>query len=89
MIKVGRDEANDIVLSDEENVYLSRYHFTLEKSLKGPFWLIRDGQWRKDKRQWVPSTNGTYLNSAQVSIEGLRIFTGDIITVGEYKLKVQ
>ncbi len=89
MIKIGRGESNDIVLVDDGNVYISRCHFTLEKSLKGPFWLIRDGQWHKDVRQWIPSTNGTYLNSAPVSSEGLKVFTGDIITIGEYKLKVQ
>lgn len=89
MIKIGRGESNDIVLVDDGNVYISRCHFTLEKSSKGPYWLIKDGQWCKDDRQWKPSTNGTYLNSAAVPTEGLKVFTGDIITVGEYKLKVQ
>ena len=89
MLRVGRESSNDIVLTDAESLYVSRFHFTLEKSLDGSYWLIRDGQWQKNERRWVTSTNGTYLNVTQVSQEGLKIFTGDIITVGEYKIKVE
>lgn len=89
MLRIGRESGNDIVLTDTESLYVSRFHFTLEKSLDGSFWLIRDGQWQKNERRWVTSTNGTYLNVTQVSQEGLKIFTGDIITVGEYKIKVE
>lgn len=89
MIKIGRGELNDLILLDDENAYISRYHFTLEKSLRDSFWIIRDGQWRKEVEQWVPSTNGTFLNATPVTTEGLKVYTGDIITVGEYKIKVQ
>ena len=89
MLRIGRESSNDIVLSDTKNLFVSRFHFTLEKSIDGSFWLIRDGQWQKNERRWVTSTNGTYLNVTQVSPEGLKIFTGDIITVGEYKIKVE
>ena len=89
MLRIGRESSNDIVLSDTKNLYVSRFHFTLEKSADGSYWLIRDGQWQKNERRWVTSTNGTYLNVTEVPSEGLKIFTGDIITVGEYKIKVE
>ncbi len=89
MLRIGRESSNDIVLSDTKNLFVSRFHFTLEKSIDGSYWLIRDGQWQKNERRWVTSTNGTYLNVTQVPPEGLKIFTGDIITVGEYKIKVE
>ena len=88
MLRVGRCNNNDIILP-ESSVYVSRYHFTLEKSKDGSFWIIRDGQWMKDEKRWVASTNGTYLNATPVSCDGLKVFTGDIITVGEYKIKVK
>lgn len=89
MIRVGRNTQNDIVLRVNEETYLSRHHFTLERSYEGNYWIIKDGQWMKELRQWENSTNGTYLNSTPVSSNGQKLFTGDIITVGEYKLKVE
>lgn len=90
MVEVGRSDSNNIVLHETGELhYVSRHHFTLEKSRDGSHWVIRDGQWDKNTRQWVPSTNGTYLNTAAVTPGGTKIFTGDIITVGEYKLKVE
>lgn len=90
MIEVGRSENNDIILPEKGEIhYVSRHHFTLEQSQQGRFWIIRDGQWNSQERVWVRSTNGTYLNATDVSTHGLRIFSGDIITAGEYKLKVE
>lgn len=95
MLHVGRKpEDNDIVLPENNSTYVSRYHFTLEKSKDGSFWTIKDGQWIKSERAWVTSTNGTYLNATPVITHsdgknGLKVFTGDIITVGEYKIKVE
>lgn len=89
MLRVGRELYNDIVISENSSMYVSRYHFTLEKSADSSFWLIRDGQWRMSEHRWVNSTNGTYLNATPVTREGLKVFTGDIITIGEYKLKVE
>lgn len=95
MLHVGRKpEDNDIVLPENNSTYVSRYHFTLEKSKDGSFWTIKDGQWIKSERAWVTSTNGTYLNATPVIThsdgkDGLKVFTGDIITVGEYKIKVE
>lgn len=89
MLHVGREKDNDLVLLATADSYVSRYHFTLEKAADGSCWTIRDGQWVAAERRWLPSTNGTYLNGTLVSPQGLKLFTGDIITVGEYKLKVE
>lgn len=91
MIRVGRSEQNDIVLKcDAKDTYVSRFHFTLERSAKEEGWMIKDGQWNKESRQWQPSTNGTYLNTSRVTTsDGLQLYTGDIITAGEYKFKVE
>lgn len=89
MIRVGREFENDIVLPEQGTTFVSRYHFTLERSVNGTYWTIRDGQWRKSERRWVTSTNGTYINATPVTSDGLRVFTGDIITAGEYKIKVE
>lgn len=89
MVRVGRNSQNDIVLKESIETYVSRFHFTLERTSEGRYWIVKDGQWQKDVRQWMPSTNGTYLNASPVSTEGQKLFTGDIITAGEYKLKIE
>lgn len=91
MVRVGRNASNDIVLEvdPDEDTYLSRHHFTIERSRDAHYWLVKDGQWMKEERQWKRSTNGTYLNAMPVNIDGQRLFTGDIITAGEFKLKIE
>ena len=89
MVRVGRGVDNSIALPANENTYLSRQHFTLELATTGDYWTLRDGQWSKAEKKWLPSTNGTYLNATAVSEKGLRVFTGDIITAGEYKIKIE
>ena len=91
MIRVGRSRENNIVLREKENedTFVSRHHFTIERSIDGRYWTIKDGQWLKEERGWKLSTNGTYLNASRVTSEGQRLFTGDIITAGEFKLKVE
>lgn len=91
MIRVGRNSHNDIVLTvdPDGDSYLSRFHFTIERAQDGHYWKVRDGQWMKDRREWGSSTNGTFLNATPVTTEGQRLYTGDIITAGEYKLKIE
>lgn len=90
MIEVGRSDSNSIVLQETGDLhYVSRHHFTLERSRDSTYWIIRDGQWNKNLRKWIASLNGTYLNATIVSTKGMKVYTGDIITVGDYKLKVQ
>lgn len=91
MVRIGRSAQNDVVLNvdPDGDTYLSRYHFTIECSRDRRFWMVKDGQWMKDLREWGTSTNGTYLNATPVTSEGQRLYTGDIITAGEFKLKVE
>lgn len=89
MVRVGRSQSNDIVLKENEDTYVSRHHFTLERSIDSRFWIIKDGQWIKEEHQWNCSTNGTFLNASPVTQGGQKVFTGDIITAGEYKLIVE
>lgn len=89
MLRIGREYDNDIMISEASGTYASRYHATLEFNPDGRYWVIRDGQWRPEQRRWVLSTNGTYVNSTLVNARGLRLYTGDIITVGEAKIKVE
>ena len=91
MVRIGRSAQNDVVLKVDPgcDTYLSRYHFTIECSRDRSFWMVKDGQWMKDLREWGTSTNGTYLNATPVTSEGQRLYTGDIITAGEFKLKVE
>ena len=51
---------------------------------------IRDGQWDKEtKEKWSRSLNGTYVNSEKVTEEGHKIVPGDIISIGDIKLRVE
>ena len=90
-VRIGRSAQNDVVLKvdPDGDTFLSRHHFTIECSRDRRFWMVKDGQWMKDLREWGTSTNGTYLNATPVTSEGQRLYTGDIITAGEFKLKVE
>ena len=85
VLQVGRDEASNICLVDYADSHVSRRHFTMEKGGDGS-WLVRDGQWVMEERCWRNSSNGTYLNSTEVSMSGAKVSNGDIITVGDIKL---
>lgn len=41
------------------------------------------------KHHWMISTNGTYVNSSEVGREGTIIKLGDIISIGDVKLRVE
>lgn len=88
LLKVGRDDTNDIQLKDFEESHLSRKHCTLELLPDGR-WLIRDGQWDSESGIWVPSTNGTYINSTTGSPNGTILKNGDIVTVGDMKIRFE
>ena len=88
IITVGRDDSNTVQLRDYSDSYLSRRHFTLEAVSDGQ-WVIRDGQWDPEYFEWVPSTNGTFINSTEVKPEGEPISNGDIITAGDIKLRFE
>lgn len=89
MLRLGREYDNDIVLKETLSSYVSRYHFTLEMDKDGTSWYIRDGQWRMDQKQWVPSTNGTYLGPVKLRTERTKLSVGDVITVGDIKILIE
>ncbi len=88
VITMGRGTGNKVHLLEQQSCYVSRNHCTLEYDVDDRQWFIRDGQW-KGNEGWCPSTNGTYVNSKQVSESGYFFQEGDIISVGDMKLRVE
>ena len=92
IITIGRNDLSiNNILPIVENIssYISRKHCTLELNSNNK-WYIRDGQWDKNATSgWKNSLNGTFVNSTEVSENGMPIKTGDIITIGDVKLRVE
>lgn len=86
VLTVGREYSNSLVIDDYQESYLSRKHCTLEY-MGAAFWQIRDGQWDMEMSAWKNSMNGTYVNSDVVTEKGKLLTDGDIITIGDVKLK--
>lgn len=94
ILTLGRadiDTYNHVDIVEEGSSYVSRCHATLERDPASGSWMIRDGQWVNDdpEEPWRMSTNGTFVNSREVFREGLPLHIGDIISVGDTKLKVE
>lgn len=85
MLTVGRAEYNMICLKEYDEPYMSRRHFTIERT-SDSMWCVRDGQWNSETSQWELSSNGTFLNSFKVGQSGCKINSGDIISAGDIKL---
>lgn len=83
---------NDVAIVEEQSSYISRRHCTLELDYDIGSWVIRDGQWDRSQTGppcWRSSMNGTYVNSREVPPEGLAFGPGDIISIGDTKLRVE
>lgn len=89
LLTFGRGTANDVQLKEYQSYYMSRKHFTVEADRDFRVFSIRDGQWDADARVWVPSSNGTFVNSSPIDQMGVRLKSGDVITVGEMTLKFE
>ena len=95
LLTVGRQDAgvkNTLAIVENQSAYISRNHCTLETDCDTKQWHIRDGQWtgnRGEGNNWKHSKNGTFVNSAEVSYEGMQISPGDIISIGDVKLRVE
>lgn len=93
IVTIGRanDELfNTIPIKEETSTYISRHHCTIELDDETSTWYIRDGQWEKDDAEpWHRSLNGTYVNAHEVDEEGFKISPGDIISIGDVKLRVE
>ncbi len=93
ILTMGRqDESvnNSIPVVEEDSCYISRKHCTLEWDMDTVRWYMRDGQWDGNSTGgWRNSVNGTYVNSSEVSLAGMAISPGDIISIGDVKLRVE
>ena len=95
LITVGRqdpDVQNTLPIVENQSACLSRRHCTFELDDDDGQWYIRDGQWtgkRTKSNDWEQSKNGTFVNSSEVSIEGMPIHPADIISIGDVKLRVE
>lgn len=93
ILTVGRKDdsiENDIPITENSSTYISRKHCTLELDYNIGSWIIRDGQWDRDTTGgWRISTNGTYVNSTEVSRTGMVFKPGDIISIGDTKLRAE
>ena len=95
LITMGRSDnniKNNIAIIEKQSSYISRKHCTLEMEEATLQWHIRDGQWTEkniDGCNWIRSMNGTFVNSSEVTIDGMPIRPSDIISIGDVKLRVE
>jgi serine/threonine protein kinase len=93
ILLMGRKETgvfNAIPITERQSSHISRKHCTLEWDEYSAVWYIRDGQWDKSvPGEWKNSLNGTYVNSSEVSSNGKPFYPGDIITIGDTKLRAE
>jgi serine/threonine protein kinase len=87
-LTIGRQDigvSNSIAIKETQSCYISRRHCTIEPD--GDHFLIKDGQ--KVGNSWSRSTNGTYVNSTEVTERGFYLAPGDIITIGDVKMRFE
>lgn len=93
ILTMGRNDDNIhniLPIKECESSYISRKHCTLEYNPANNTWLIRDGQWDANNySKWKASTNGTFVGSKEVSMNGVIVNFGDIISIGDVKLRVE
>lgn len=93
VLTMGRNDEdirNIIPIKETESSYISRKHCTLEFNPAKNTWLLRDGQWDAFTfSKWKVSTNGTFIGSKEVPMNGTVINIGDIISIGDVKLRVE
>ena len=91
MGRADRTVRNAVALREERSAFVSRRHCTLEWDADARRWFLRDGQWvqREDGGEWCPSLNGTYVNSTEVDAGGWPLQPGDIVSLGDVKLRVE
>ena len=93
LVTMGRCDAsvrNTLPIVEQNSSYVSRKHCTFELDSSSRQWFIRDGQWdQSTPGGWKTSLNGTYVNAKEVSPNGYFIQVGDIISIGDTKLRVE
>jgi serine/threonine protein kinase len=93
IITIGRQDVsadNALSIKEDQSRYISRKQCTLEWDDAARKWYIRDGQWERNATEhWKRSLNGTFVNSTEVPKDGFFISPGDIISIGDVKLRVE
>lgn len=93
ILTLGRQDNsvfNQIQIKESGTTFISRRHSSIELDNETDKIYIRDGQWNKDaKENWINSLNGTFVNSSEATREGMEINPGDIVSVGDVKLRVE
>lgn len=93
VLTMGRNDStttNIIAICERQSCYISRKHCTIELDQNTSKWFIRDGQWdRNYSGGWKRSLNGTYVNAKEVTPDGYYLALGDIISIGDAKLRVE
>jgi len=89
ILTIGRQQGNSIFIKSEFSDFMSRYHCTIERDSFKSLWVIRDGQWRNEYRQWKNSSNGTYVNGIPVNSNGFYLKAGDIIAIGDVTIRFE
>ena len=93
VLTMGRNDdgiSNIIAIKEDDTHYISRKHCTIEYNDINGTWLVRDGQWDKNSScGWRQSTNGTFLDSQEVSTNGIYIQPGNILSIGDVKIRVE
>lgn len=93
-LTLGRADFNTtniIDIPEDGTTYISRRHATLKRDPDTGQWSVHDGQWSPGAtdNSWQKSTNGTFVNSREAFRDGIKLRVGDIISVGDVKLKVE
>lgn len=93
VLTMGRNDIsvhNDIPITEQQSVYISRKHCTLEIDNQSGVWFVRDGQWDNSTYGgWKRSLNGTFVNAKEISPDGYYLSHGDILSIGDTKLRFE
>ena len=89
ILTIGRQQGNAIKIKSDFSDFMSRFHCTIEWDPSSGLWVIRDGQWRNEYRQWKNSSNGTYVNAKPVTSNGFYLKAGDIIAIGDVTMRFE
>ena len=93
LVTMGRRDTsvyNSLPIVEQNSSYISRKHCTFELDASSNQWFVRDGQWDKySPSGWKTSLNGTFVNAKEVTSNGYFIQVGDIISIGDTKLRVE
>ena len=92
-LTMGRESStvrNTLPIVEEQSSYISRRHCTLRYDAASNLWQIYDGQQDTTASNgWRYSLNGTFVNSTEVGPFGYWLRVGDIISIGDTKLRVE